>query len=162
MASVPPNVVFNVSTANVAAAPSLSPSTFLNAAATVSTFAPARYERPSDWSLTEPLIKPLHHFDESELKGLVDELVSRGYEEREEQITKLTCEMTMEIMDQRKGGKHRGAAGHISYCEAAYVQHKSSTYSRTTRIRVAIPEWLPDYYVKAFIDRMIRDQIEEE
>lgn len=112
------------------------------------------------WSLTEALTKPLHRFNDQELHGLVLELEGSGYPDRERAVASLTAEICEYVSRDRLSQADRlyGARPHVAVCPVFTNPQTTRDYKR---IHVTIPEWLPDEYVKPFVERMIRDQIEE-
>lgn len=121
--------------------------------------APGPLARERDWHLTEALCKPLHRFDDRELEGLIRELKSSGYEEREDNIQRAVAEIVARVGES-------GMAGYDPYTMLPSNRVRFDVPMRTqfgnyTRLHVTLPSWLPPQYVKPFAGRMIRDQLEE-
>jgi hypothetical protein len=105
------------------------------------------------WHLTEPLCKPLHHFNEGELAGLIKELQDTGYERREEMIQE-AVESIVQMW--------RGEQAQPSYASAHNFQYAMPrTATGYASVHVTLPPWVPFEYVRTLAERMIRDQLEE-
>lgn len=114
---------------------------------------------PPNWSLTEPLCKPLHHFSDEELEGLVSELRASGYDHRERAIQAAVDEIVLLVS--------RSQPGYDPYTmlpsnRLSFDVPWSDRPGHHRRLRVVLPGWLPAEYIKPFAERMIRDQLEEE
>lgn len=111
-----------------------------------------------EWSLTEPLVKPLHRFSERELEGLVRELQDTGYEERENAIAEITKQCVMRWRGDRKMG---GSFQSQFYGAPFRYEALFRVGNKHLRLVVTLPSWTADKWVKPLVERMIRDQIEE-
>lgn len=129
-----------------------------HAAPTTTTLMPFTTSEPEvDVHLTAPLSKPLHHFTEEELYGLVSELEHDRFLEQEAHIARLTEDVYL---------AWRGRTAMQSIQIAVPVSSYSFspgglTVQNSATVTLNIPESIPDAYAKAFIERMIRDQLEE-
>lgn len=112
--------------------------------------------------LTAPLMKPLHTFSGDELLDLAHELEEDMWLDRERHIAAMT---------QRVFERWLGDMSH-PFGPAPYtypVEVPSQLFSRlnvniqtnTFVFRIQVPASLPPEYARAFIERMIRDAMEE-
>lgn len=116
--------------------------------------------RVVDAHLTAALSKPLHHFTEEELFGLIHELEQDEWLSREEDIAS-AVQLVYERWCSMRNVNATFAGSTVSVALPATRSTPSSSFSTISTISVRIPPSIPDEFAKPFIERIIRDQIEE-
>lgn len=120
--------------------------------------------------LNEELDVPLHTMSERQMLDLADELNTMGWQQKEQDIARVVKEFMQVWRAESNPGtafqrnvhhvaKQFSVAGPLKSSFGGHGTIPSITNTYKT-IQVAVPLSLPPEYVKPFVERMVREQIE--